>query len=64
MGAERVNQLVRERAAELPGASLASAQLAQLMFDQILRAHLETSGPLAVGWLRRSAIGSSLLRSS
>jgi len=47
-----LDQLVRERAAELPGASLASAQLAQLMFVQILRAHLETSGPLAAGWLR------------
>jgi AraC-like DNA-binding protein len=47
-----LDQLVRERAADLPGASLASAQLAQLMFVQILRAHLETSGPLAAGWLR------------
>ena len=47
-----LDQLVRERAAELPGASLASAQLAQLMFVQILRAHLETSGPLGAGLLR------------
>jgi AraC-like DNA-binding protein len=47
-----LDQLVRERAAELPGASLAAAQLAQLMFVHILRAHLETSGPLAAGWLR------------
>jgi AraC-like DNA-binding protein len=39
-------------AAELPGASLALAQLAQLMFVQILRAHLETSGTLAAGLLR------------
>jgi AraC-like DNA-binding protein len=47
-----LEQLNRERAAELPGSSLASAQLAQLLFVQILRAHLETSGPLAAGWLR------------
>ena len=50
-----LDQLVRERAAELPGASLASAQLAQLMFVQILRAHLQASGPVAAGWL--SALG-------
>jgi AraC-like DNA-binding protein len=50
-----LDQLVRERTAEQPGASLASAQLAQLLFIQILRAHLESSGDLAgsaVGWLR------------
>ena len=47
-----LEQLVRERAASLPGANIASAQLAQLMFVQILRVHLETSGPLAAGWLR------------
>jgi hypothetical protein len=29
-----------ERVSELPGAQLASAQLAQLLFIQILRAHL------------------------
>jgi AraC-like DNA-binding protein len=47
-----LDQLVHERAAELPGAGLASAQLAQLIFIQILRAHLEASGDLAAGWLR------------
>ncbi|MGA3092964.1 MAG: AraC family transcriptional regulator [Terriglobales bacterium] len=47
-----LDQLVHERAAELPGARLASAQLAQLMFIQILRAHLEAAGPAATGWLR------------
>ena len=47
-----LNQLVREQATELPGASVASAQLAHLMFIQILRVHLETSGPLPAGWLR------------
>ena len=46
-----LDQLVHEHAAELPGASLASAQLAQLIFIQILRAHLEASGNLAAGWL-------------
>jgi AraC-like DNA-binding protein len=54
-----LDQLVRERAAELPGASLASAQLAQLMFVQILRAHLGSTGTLATGWLR--AVGDKRL---
>jgi AraC-like DNA-binding protein len=50
-----LDQLVREQTAELSGASLASAQLAQLIFIEILRAHLESSGDLvagAAGWLR------------
>jgi AraC-like DNA-binding protein len=47
-----INQLVREQTAELPGASLASAQLAQLMFVQIVRAHLDTSGSLEASVLR------------
>jgi AraC-like DNA-binding protein len=50
-----LDQLVHERASDLPGATLASAQLAQLMFIQILRAHLETSGHLAASWLRALA---------
>jgi AraC-like DNA-binding protein len=50
-----LDQLVRERAAELPGSTLASAQLAQLMLVEILRAYLETSGPLPTGWLRAVA---------
>ena len=54
-----IDQLVREQAAELPGASLASAQLAQLIFVQIVRAHLETSGSLEAGLLR--AISDPLL---
>ena len=54
-----LDQLVREPASELPGASLASAQLAQLLFVHILRAHLETSGLLATGWLR--AVGDKRL---
>jgi AraC-like DNA-binding protein len=51
-----LGQLVHERVAELPGASLASAQLALLIFIQILRAYLEASGAFAeglpAGWLR------------
>jgi len=47
-----LGQLVHERAAELPGASVASAQLAQLMFVQLLRVHLASCGSLAPGWLR------------
>jgi AraC-like DNA-binding protein len=54
-----LDQLVREPAAELPGAALASAQLAQLLFVHILRVHLETSCPLATGWLR--AVGDKRL---
>jgi AraC-like DNA-binding protein len=47
-----LDQLVEERASELPGAQLASAQLAQLLFIQILRAHLKTSSLMPAGWLR------------
>ena len=47
-----LNQLVAERDAELPGTQLASAQLAQLLFIQILRAHLQKSGRMPAGWLR------------
>ena len=50
-----VDQLVREQANSPPGASLVSAQLAQLMFVQILRAQLQASGALRAGWLRALA---------
>jgi len=50
-----LGQLVEERAALLPGARLASAQLAQLLFIQILRAHLATTDPMPAGWLRALA---------
>ncbi|GLK71745.1 AraC family transcriptional regulator [Ancylobacter dichloromethanicus] len=50
-----LDQLVEERAAELPGAQLASVQLAQLLFIQILRAHLKTCGAMPAGWLRALA---------
>lgn len=49
-----VEQILQERSSTLPGASIASAQLAQLMFIQVLRAHLVSSA-LPSGWLR--AIG-------
>lgn len=47
-----LDQLVAERAADLPGGQLASAQLAQLLFIQILRAHIDTAAALPAGWLR------------
>ncbi|WP_434031127.1 AraC family transcriptional regulator [[Pseudomonas] boreopolis] len=47
-----LDQLVEERASGLPGSQLASAQLAQLLFIQILRAHLQTSAAMPAGWLR------------
>ncbi|WP_306589393.1 AraC family transcriptional regulator [Geothrix sp. 21YS21S-4] len=45
-------QLVQERAAELPGAGVASAQLAHLLFIHILRAHLAETDRFPAGWLR------------
>ncbi|WP_150670179.1 AraC family transcriptional regulator [Pandoraea anhela] len=50
-----LTQLVEERANDLPGASLVAAQLAQMLFIQILRAHLKTSSPMPAGWLRALA---------
>lgn len=47
-----LDQLVQERAAARPGGQLAAAQLSQLLFIQILRAHLQDAGPLEAGWLR------------
>lgn len=47
-----LNQLIEERSADLPGAQLVSAQLSQLLFIQVLRAHLQVSGPMSSGWLR------------
>jgi hypothetical protein len=41
-----VEQLVNEQKSRWPGAQLASDQLAQLLFIQILRAHLETAAPI------------------
>lgn len=50
-----LNQLVEEAAADLPGGQLVSSHLAQLLFTQLLRAHLRTAGPLPAGWLRTLA---------
>jgi AraC-like DNA-binding protein len=50
-----VDQLAAEQAAEQPGAQLASAQLTQLLFIQILRAHLKSADLIPVGWLRALA---------
>lgn len=46
-----LDELVRENAAVAPGSGVACAQLAQLLFLNVLRVHLETSGASA-GWLR------------
>ncbi|MFO0745132.1 MAG: AraC family transcriptional regulator [Myxococcota bacterium] len=54
-----VEQLFAERGSSLPGASIAAAQLAQLMFIQVLRAHLADADAPPVGWLR--AIGDERL---
>lgn len=47
-----VKQLVREVNGDHPGNALATSQLAQLMFVQALRAHLQNAGSVAGGWLR------------
>ena len=47
-----VHELIEEQRAQLAGASIASAQLAQLFFVKILRAHLASAGALPSGWLR------------
>jgi AraC-like DNA-binding protein len=47
-----LDQLVEERTSDLPGSQLASAQLSQLLFIQILRAHLSKSDLMRAGWLR------------
>jgi AraC-like DNA-binding protein len=47
-----VEQIFQEQSSTLPGAGVVSAQLAQLLFVQILRAHLASSGTMPSGWLR------------
>lgn len=47
-----LDRVTQELAANLPGASSASAQLAQLIFVEALRANLRQPGPATVGWLR------------
>ncbi len=51
--------ILEERTSTVPGARIASAQLAQLLFTQILRAHVASAGPLPTGWLR--AVGDERL---
>jgi AraC-like DNA-binding protein len=50
-----LNRLVEETAGDQPGAQLASSHLAQLLFTEILRSHLQIGGPLPAGWLRALA---------
>ncbi len=50
-----IEKLVREQAQEKPGTGIASSQIAQLMFVELLRAHLAASGAFPVGWLRALA---------
>ncbi|WP_333496939.1 AraC family transcriptional regulator [Kluyvera sp. CHPC 1.251] len=47
-----LDQLVQERLQHQPGSQLVSTQLAQLLFVQILRAHLQNNDALPAGWLR------------
>jgi AraC-like DNA-binding protein len=47
-----LEQLVQERLTEQPGAGAASAQLAQLLFIHILRAHLAGTDSFPPSWLR------------
>ena len=46
-----LDRLAREWNSQLPGAATATAQLAQLLFVQALRAYLRTSGLAGAGWL-------------
>ncbi|UJR85647.1 AraC family transcriptional regulator [Sandaracinus amylolyticus] len=45
-------QMMREHGSTLPGAEVACAQLAQLVFVHVMRAHLASAGALPSGWLR------------
>lgn len=50
-----VDRMVDESAGDLPGAGLASTQLAQLLFVHLLRAHLASGAPIRAGWLGLAA---------
>jgi AraC-like DNA-binding protein len=50
-----LQQIVQEQTAALPGNQAACAQLAHLLFIQILRAYMAASGPGACGWLRAAS---------
>ena len=47
-----LDQLVKEVTANRPGAVLASKQLAQLLFVQIIRFYLAAATTVTAGWLR------------
>ena len=47
-----LDQLVKEVSTNRPGVELASKQLAQLLFVQIIRFHLASSNTMTTGWLR------------
>jgi AraC-like DNA-binding protein len=47
-----LDQLIQEVTANRPGSTLASKQLAQLLFVQIIRFYLSAAKPLTTGWLR------------
>jgi AraC-like DNA-binding protein len=47
-----VNQLLAEQTGHAPGTNVATSGLAQLLFVQILRAHMATAPRLPTGWLR------------
>ena len=47
-----LDRLAEERRSGLPGSELASAQLAQLLFIEILRAHLSGASHEGSGWLK------------
>jgi AraC-like DNA-binding protein len=57
-----LGRLERERAGSLPGSTLASLHLTQLMFVEILRVHMESGSEKPGGWLR--AIGDRRLASA
>jgi AraC-like DNA-binding protein len=47
-----IEQIIEERSSTIPGNGIASAQLAQLLFTQALRAHLASVESMPQGWLR------------
>lgn len=52
-----LGQIAEEGVAGLPGATLASSQLTQLLFIHMLRAHLKDEALIPAGWLRALADG-------
>ncbi|MET3853706.1 AraC family transcriptional regulator [Rhizobium sp. OAE497] len=50
-----LDRLIEERTSGRPGSQLASSQLTQLLFIEILRSHLGTARLMPAGWLRALA---------